>query len=141
MKIEKILLPLQPFIVKLNGLASGVSRYDWKADRSFFANFENSEILDADIRVSLILHNHGVTVDAECDIEGTVTVQCDRCLENLEIPVETSFDESYVLDGEDLDFSQDVYDFVCIALPIQRVHEEGGCNQETVKYLSKEEDK
>ena len=143
MIIEKFLLPLQPFVVKLNALAAGVSHYNWTADASFFGNFGNPDILDADIKVSLTLHNHGVTVDAECVIEGAVTVQCDRCLEDLEIPVETSFEETYVPEGEDLDFGQDVYDFVCIALPIQRVHEEGGCNEETVKYLSeeKEEDK
>ena len=130
---------MQPFIVKLNALASGVSHYDWTADASFFGKFENSEILDADIQVAMTLHNHGVTVDAECEIEGTVTVQCDRCLEDLEIPVETSFEETYVPDGEDLDFSQDVYDFVCIALPLQRVHEDGECNEETIKFISKED--
>ena len=128
---------MQPFVVKISALASGVSHYDWIADASFFGKFENTEILDADLKVSLTLHNHGVTLDAECDIEGTVTVACDRCLEDLVLPVETSFEESYVPEDDDLDFSQDVYDFVCIALPIQRVHEEGGCNEETIKYLSK----
>ena len=130
---------MQPFVVKISALASGVSHYDWIADASFFGKFENTEILDADIKVSLTLHNHGVTVDAECEIEGTVTVACDRCLEDLVLPVETSFEESYVPEDDDLDFSQDVYDFVCTALPIQRVHEEGGCNEETIKYLSKED--
>ena len=139
MIIEKFLLPLQPFVVKISALASGVSHYDWIADASFFGKFENTEILDADLKVSLTLHNHGVTLDAECDIEGTVTVACDRCLEDLVLPVETSFEESYVPEDDDLDFSQDVYDFVCIALPIQRVHEEGGCNEETIKYLIKED--
>ena len=70
---------MQPFVVKISALASGVSHYDWIADASFFGKFENTEILDADLKVSLTLHNHGVTLDAECDIEGTVTVACDRC--------------------------------------------------------------
>ncbi len=81
-----------------------------------------------------------MTVDAECSIEGSVTVACDRCLEDLDIPVETSFEESYVPEGDELDLSQDVYDFICIALPLQRVHPEGECNQETVKFLSKDEE-
>ena len=51
--------------------------------------------------------------------------------------VETSFEESYTPEGDELDLGQDVYDFVCISLPIQRVHPEGECNQETTKYLSK----
>ena len=69
-------------------------------------------------------------------ISGSVTVACDRCLEDLELPVVTSFEESYVPDGAELDLSQDVYDYVCISLPLKRVHPDQGCNQETVGYLS-----
>ena len=128
---------MQPFIVKLIGLGQGKSAFSWHAGAEFFERFGNSEILDADLNVDLVLVNHGITIDAECRINGTVTVPCDRCLEDLELEVGTGFEESYVNDGDDLDFSQDVYDFVCVALPMQRVHEEGECNQETIKYLSK----
>ena len=128
---------MQPFIVKLNALPSGVSHQEWRADGSLFGIFGNSDILDADLSIKLKLHNHGVTVDAECGIEGTVTVQCDRCLEDLIIPVATSFEESYVVEGDELDLSQDIYDYVCISLPLQRVHPEGECNEETVKFISK----
>ena len=129
---------MQPFIVKTTGLASGKTEFSWRADHEFFGKFENSEILDADLEVNALVTNHGVTIDVECTIDGTVTVPCDRCLDDLQIPVETEFSETYVPEGEDLDLSQDVYDFVCIALPLQRVHEnEEDCNQETIKYLSK----
>ena len=137
MTLDKKLLSLQPFIVKLNALARGASHLEWDAGREFFAGFDNSEVLDADIHVDAVMHNRGATVEAECEISGTVTVPCDRCLEDLVIPVETSFDETYVPESDELDLSQDVYDFVMVSLPMQRVHEEGGCNQETLKFLSK----
>ena len=90
-----------------------------------------------DIKVEASIHNRGVSVDVEAQISGTGTVLCDRCLERLDIPVETEFEETYTPEGAELDFSQEVYDFVCIALPLQRVHEAGECNPETTKYLSK----
>ena len=99
--------------------------------------FGNTEILDAEVEVRAAVTNHGLTVDAACDISGSVTVACDRCLEDLVIPVETSFEETYTPEGDELDLGQDVYDFVCISLPLQRVHPEGECNQETTKFLSK----
>ena len=43
---------------------------------------------------------------------------------------------SYAPEGAELDLGQDVYDYVCTALPLKRVHPDGGCNQETVGYLS-----
>ena len=37
------------FIIPLNGLASGESRFSWHAAKEFFDSFENAEILDADL--------------------------------------------------------------------------------------------
>ena len=118
-------------------MSSGRRAFEWKADGAFFENFGNPDILEADLDVTAEVVNHGATVDVDCRITGTVTVPCDRCLDDLEIPVETGFSEVYTPDTPDLDLSQDVYDFVCVAMPLQRVHPEGECNQETIKYLSK----
>ena len=128
---------MQPFVVKLNGLASGKTEIRRTAGREFFEGFGNSDILDASVEVALTLVNHGVTIDVVCDMEGWVSVPCDRCLEPLELPVETGFEEVYAPEGDELDLSQDVYDYVCTALPLQRIHPEGECNPETTKFLSK----
>ena len=128
---------MQPFVVKLTSLPPGKSHFKWHAGAEFFEVFGNTEILDADLEVAATVRNHGLTVDAACEIAGSVTVACDRCLEDLAIPVETSFEETYAPEGDELDLGQDVYDYVCISLPLQRVHPEGECNQETTKYLSK----
>ena len=128
---------MQPFVVKLTSLAPGKNRFSWTAGPEFFEIFGNTEILDAGLEVTAELRNHGLTVDAACTVSGSVTVACDRCLEDLVIPVETSFEESYAPESGELDLKQDVYDYVCTALPLQRVHPDGECNQETTKYLSK----
>lgn len=128
---------MQPFIVKLNDLKAGANRFEWVADDEFFAKFENSEVLGASVNADVKMVNRGVTVEVECVLNGSVTVPCDRCLEDLELPVDTSFEETYAPESDELDLSQDVYDFVMISLPMQRVHDEGGCNEETIKYLSK----
>lgn len=128
---------MQPFVVKLNELSRGETRLERSAGIEFFESFDNSEILGADVDVTLILNNHGLMIDVSCEIEGSVTVACDRCLEELELPVETGFEETYTVEGNELDLSQDVYDYICTSLPMQRVHEEGECNEETTKYLSK----
>ena len=128
---------MQPFVVKLTSLAPGKNHFQWHAGVEFFEAFGNVEILDADLEVAAKVVSHGLTAEASCEIAGTVTVACDRCLEDLVIPVETSFAEQYTPDEDELDLSQDVYDYVCISLPLQRMHPEGECNQETTNYLSK----
>lgn len=125
------------FVVRLTGLAKGHSSFGQSFGREFFEAFGNSEILGADLYADVHLDNHSLTVDVSCRIAGSVTVECDRCLEALEIPVETSFEESYAPQTDELDLSQDIYDYVLVSLPLQRVHPEGECNEETIKYLSK----
>lgn len=128
---------MHPFVVTLSGLAYGKTRFEWRSGAEFFEYFENDEILAADIEVSAMLNNHGVTVDVACEIKGSVTVSCDRCLEDLEIGVECSFEETCTPDSEELDLRQDIYDYILTSLPLQRVHPDGDCNSETTKYLSK----
>ncbi|MCQ2181571.1 MAG: DUF177 domain-containing protein [Bacteroidales bacterium] len=123
---------MQPFVISVKGLKPGRSHLDWHADGSFFASYDNSEVKDADLDISVDIDNGEFEVVVNCVIEGTVTVLCDRCLEDLTLPVSTSFEED-----ETLDLNQDIYDYVCISLPMQRVHPDGGCNEETLKYLSK----
>lgn len=123
---------MQPFVISVKGLKPGRSHLDWHADGQFFASFENSEIKDADLDIAVDIDNDEFEIAVECRIQGTVTVICDRCLEDLVLPVSTSFEED-----ETLDLNQDIYDFVCLSLPMRRVHPDGECNEETLRYLSK----
>lgn len=98
--------------------------------------FETSEIIDADLEAEAEVSDDGA-VSVKCHVAGSVTVQCDRCLADLVMPVDTSFeDEDHPIEGNLVDLRQDVYDYVCISLPLQRVHEEGACDPEVLKFLS-----
>jgi len=125
------------FIIPINRLKSGSNAFEWHVDGAFFGTFENSEILDADLEVKVTVENDDYDISAAGNIAGTVTVICDRCLERLVIPVETGFEDDEFEDCDELDLGQDIYDYTCLALPLQRTHPEGGCDEETIKYLSK----
>lgn len=128
---------MQPFEIPIKGLKSGRSTFQWHADGDFFGIFENTEILGAELDVEIVVDYDGYSIEVEGKIDGEVTVACDRCLEDLVIPVHTSFEDDEFDGVAVLDLKQDVYDFVCISLPMQKVHNDGECNEETVKYLNK----
>ena len=147
---------MQPFIVNLNGSAPGTVTFEWHADRKFFEGFGNSEVLDADLQVCCEVERAKGFIGVECSIDGTLTVPCDRCFDDLVLPVGTDFalsvkfgEQEGRTDAEDreivmltygsseLDLSQFIYDYVMTSLPMQRVHPEDECNPEAMKYLSK----
>ena len=144
------------FVIPLNGLAAGKNHFSWHADKEFFETFENAEILDADLDVSVIVEKSGRYVGVDCEVDGMVTVACDRCLEDLRVPIGTDIllsvkfgdEESseehqegereiiFVPEGDaEMDMKQIIYDYVCLALPMQRHHAEGQCNPDVMRYL------
>ncbi len=150
------------FVVPINGLAQGRTEFRWRAGKEFFERFENSEILAADLDVEVYAEKSGRFIGVDCDVNGEVTVACDRCLEELRLPVVTGFRLSVkfgqepafgsdAAEGEreivwlpesdaDLDLGQAVYDYVCLSLPVQRVHPEGECDPEALRYLNSEDE-
>ena len=100
--------------------------------------FGNQEILDANVNVEVRVTKEGSQkVEADVTLKGSVTVQCDRCLEPLQIPVEENPQEVFKPGTVEIewDLSQEVYDYICLAMPLQRVHPEGQCNPDTVRFL------
>ena len=127
----------------------------WKAGKEFFDSFENSEVLDAHLDADVRVEKSGRYIGVDCDVTGRVTVECDRCLDELDMPIDVEIRLSVKYGSEDgsdeqssdreivfipetdaeLDMSQIIYDYVCLSLPMQRVHEEGSCNPEAMKYF------
>ena len=142
------------FIIPLNGLAAGESRFSWSAGKEFFDSFENSEILDAELNIEVRVEKSGRYLGVDCEVEGQVTVDCDRCLDELVMPIDSAIALSVKYgseengeehqegereivfipeDSAELDLGQVIYDYVCLSLPMQRVHEPGGCNPAAMK--------
>ena len=147
--------------VPLRGLSNGSHTFEYQADGEFFHTFGSEIVKDAICAISVVVTKSRDFVKLDCTITGTVTVECDRCLDDLQIPIEvvrgllikygSEEEEADVSTGDDdvmmveetaaqLDLSQFVYDYVCLALPLQMVHPEGECNPLMTAYLAKETD-
>ena len=132
---------MNAIVIPLNGWAAGERKFRSHADLEFFQAFDNTEILDADVDVEIRVVKKERKVEAELHFSGTVTVPCDRCLEPLAVPVEADPSEVFAPESvaQDWDLSQAVYDYICLSLPLQRVHPEGECNPDTVRFLGHQE--
>lgn len=149
------------FIIPLNGLKSGKSSFSWQVGTEFFRQYENSEILIAELEVEAVVEKAGTYLGIDAKMTGRITVACDRCGDdvslpmNVQIPLSVKFGEPPVdeeevapedgreivyesKDSQGFDMSQIIYDYACVSLPMRRVHPEGECNPEALKYLMNE---
>ena len=121
---------------------------------NFFQELDQDEIIGGDINVGLsVRESAGGVFEVAITIDGDVVVQCDRCLDDLSLPVEVeekikiySGNEDIIPDNEDIrvlegngyvyDFSWDIYELAELSLPLQRVHQENECNPEMTDRLA-----
>jgi len=146
--------------IPLDGLKAGKNEFSWQVGKEFFGSFENSEILDANLDVKAIAVKGAGRLDIDLKIEGSVTVECDRCLDELVVPVGQTVllrvksgedpgmeqpleDEREIqwngVEESSFDLSQTVYDYACLSVPMHHVHPEGECNPAAMEHLGKSE--
>lgn len=146
-----------PYTIQFGGLPAGLHEYEFKVDHTFFKRFESSEIEKADLDVKALLTKQNNLLQLQVDIEGTVGVDCDRCMKYFDYPIETSeslvikhgepaesTDEILVIpEGqEEFDVAQYLYEYIVLAIPARRVpceidEEEFVCDQEMIDKLEK----
>ncbi len=113
---------------------------------------ESADIHDADLSVKLtVTHKHDI-YNLAFNVAGTVTLICDRCLDDLIQPIEATYDIA-VKFGEDysetdellvipesenyLNVSYMIYDTASLAIPVKHVHPLGKCNRAMSALLRK----
>ena len=149
----------QDILIPIKGLPFGESSFRFEIGEPFFQAFENTQIKDADCSVRVSVIRHQTLLDVVCEITGFVIVECDRCLDDLtlkvdiaprltvgfgsvEVDEEGAEDEDVVVvdhSQRELSLNQFIYDYVCLSLPLVKVHPEGKCNPEMLRYISESE--
>lgn len=143
--------------VQFSGLKPGRYEYAYELGKDFFSGFENEKILDGNVRFIVKLDKKDRLLMFDFSFLGTVKTECDRCLGEMEVPVEgedhlcVKFSDTETSDAEDVVFlpekawkinlAQWMYEFVLVAMPMQCVHpddDEGNstCNPEMLEYIS-----
>ncbi len=143
---------LQPFKIDLKGLKDDETHLSLTLDDSFFEAIDAPEVRQGDLDVELTVRKAADSYfDITFDIEGEVTVQCDRCLDDMAQTIvadsriavklgnEYSEDDDLVTVPEDdgvLDVSWLIYEAIALNIPIKHVHAPGKCNRAMTQALA-----
>jgi len=141
---------LESLKIDLLSVTSAGEQLDVNIDDSFFEALDGSEVKRGSLHVSLSIRKMSGFYELTANADGSVYVQCDRCLDDMLQPIEAegcwtvklgseynSDDEQIVVDENEgvLDASWLVYEMIALAIPIKHVHETGKCNAAMTKKL------
>jgi uncharacterized metal-binding protein YceD (DUF177 family) len=145
------------FTIPIGGLKEGLRIFEFKIDSTFFSRFEDSELREGDLKAEVCAEKRSSHMDLMIRITGTVDLPCDRCLETFKhrvacenrilIKFGKAHDETdpdiitLAKDENELDLAHFFYEFISLALPIQRVHPSkpgsiNGCDPGMIEKLN-----
>ena len=134
---------LEQFKIDLKSLTSEETTLDFDLKDSYFESLDDSELKQGALHVSVSIRKATGFFELLFHTEGTVTVTCDRCLDDMSQEIETdnrlivklgavnSEEDDIIIVSEDegiLDLSWIIYEFIVLAIPIKHVHAPGKCN-------------
>ena len=139
------------YTISLKSLSEGTHSYEYTLDHTFFSEIDSPEIQNGDVNIGLMLRRTGDTFELHFDIKGHIVIPCDRCLDDMELPVETEdtlyvkFGEEYSEEGENLivvpeaegtiNLAWYMYECIALTIPLKHTHPEGMCNPEMETLL------
>jgi uncharacterized metal-binding protein YceD (DUF177 family) len=141
---------LERFKINLKGLTDEETTLEYDLDNQFFDALDGSELNNGSLHVSVSIRKASGFFELLFHTEGTVTVTCDRCLDDMDQSIESdnrmvvklgavnSEEDDVIFVDEDegiLDTSWLIYESIVLAIPIKHVHAPGKCNPAMSKAL------
>ncbi|MCM1093696.1 MAG: DUF177 domain-containing protein [Bacteroides sp.] len=137
----------------LKSLPSGSHEFEYELGKQFFEDMESADIRDARLKVIATVNVKGDVFELTLKVSGEITLLCDRCLDEMQWPVDTEY-HVFVKYGEDYNDDSDnllvipesdnflniayiLYDTVALTVPIKHVHPMGKCNRAMSTLLRK----
>jgi len=143
---------LDSYNIQLKTMEIGESTFEYHLNNEFFGMIGEEEIQKGNIECKVTVTKNTKQCELDFELEGTVVVECDRCLDEMDQPIKTDghlivrFGKEFKDDGDDIviipeeqgfiNISWFLYEFVTLAIPIKHVHPFGKCNSGMSKKLN-----
>lgn len=146
-----IMCSLECLKVDLKGLKDDETSLVFNLDDSFFGALDEAEVKKGSLHVSVSIRKATGFYELLFHTVGTVTIPCDRCLDDMQQPIVADLrlvatlgreetpdeDDVIVVDEHEgvLDTAWPLYESIALAVPIQHVHQPGDCNDAMMRKL------
>lgn len=107
--------PLAEFEIEFIKLKPGQHEFNYQLENSFFEAFDNVDVLETGLSVKAELERFPNWMNVLISIKGHLGLTCDRCLEKVNIPVESDYRLIYKM-TDDMAPLQDTGDVALIHL-------------------------
>ena len=145
-----IMNSLELLKVDLKGMKDEETSLEFNLDDRYFEALDSAEVKKGSLHVSVSIRKATDFFGLDFHTDGTIVIPCDRCLDDMDLPVETdnrlivklgseySEEDDIIVVPENegiLDMTWFIYEFVALVIPIRHVHAPGKCNPAMTQAL------
>jgi len=139
--------------IDLKNLSPGTHNFEYTLGTTFFVNIDGDEVQKGKVNVTLTVKRTSAAFEMDFQLQGNVMVPCDRCLDEMELPIETQnrlvvkFGKEYAEESDEvviipesegaINLAWFLYEFVALTIPMKHVHAPGKCNKTMSSKLKK----
>ena len=129
------------------------TEHKYRLENEFFANIDGPEVQRGKVDVALTVKRTATVFELNFDLSGVIYIPCDRCLDDMELIIDTDeqlfiklgheykeeSDNMLIIpeDEGELNIAWFLYEFIALTIPIKHVHPYGKCNKEMSERLQK----
>ena len=140
------------FDIDLRDLDNGLTEKSFDLDNSFFEAVEAPTVRKGSLHVEMSVFRSADEFEFKFEVRGTAVVPCDRCLDDMDLDINTTGTLTAVLSENENSEDEDVVtvdkkegilsvawyicEFIELAIPIKHVHAPGKCNHAMIEKLN-----
>lgn len=144
----------EPYNIKLKDLKNPTEVLEYDISDDFFKKIDSPEheVEKGRVKAKVTVVKKEKIFEMNFEIDGTVLVPCNRCMDDMEIPVnykeklKVKFGQSFSEENETvivpesegaINIAWFLYEFIVVSIPIKHVHAPGECNKTMVSKLKR----
>lgn len=139
--------------IDLKGIQQDIQKYEYLLDNTFFTNIDSEEFQKGKVKSVVTITKIGDMYNLSFLFDGIIKIPCDRCLDDMDLPVNSEaklivkLGKEYAEEGDDtviipeqegiINISWFLFEFIALTIPIKHSHGPGKCNKQMSSKLKK----
>jgi len=138
--------------IVLKDIINETQTFEFDLDDAYFKKIDSPEVQKGNVKAKVSVQKKLTTFELLFILDGTITIPCDRCLDDMEQPIHykeklqvrfgekfDEIDEIVIVPESDggINIAWFLYEFIVLNIPIKHVHQTGECNKTMVTKLKR----
>jgi len=143
---------ISQILIPVSGLKLGNHHFTYTLNKKFFDQFSSKSEFQGEFETNIIIEKSELLILVRFEVMGHISLLCSRCNDLINSPllmkdkhifkygnITNDFNDDGISvinhDTYELDLTYLIYELIVLSIPLRPLHEEGECDEKTLRIL------